>query len=61
VLEQRSKVWKLHEKLMYTATERIDRDFYTAAHEHTFYMCSASEGENGLLSTETSIERIQLN
>ena len=58
MLEQLSKVWKLHVKLMYyTATERIDRDFYAAAHKHTFYMCSVSEGEKGLFSTEISIKR----
>jgi hypothetical protein len=46
---------------MYAATERIDRDFYTAAHKHTFYMCSVSEGKKGLFSTEISVKRVQLN
>ena len=44
---------------MYTAIERIDRDFYTAAHNHTFYMRSVSEDEKGLFSIEISIKRIQ--
>ena len=51
----------VREKLMHTATEQRDRDFYTAAHIHTFYICSVSEGEKGLFSTEISIKRIQLN
>jgi hypothetical protein len=31
-------------------------DFCTAAHKHTFYICSVSEGEKGLFSTEISIK-----
>jgi hypothetical protein len=46
---------------MYTATEQTDKDFYTTAHKHTFYMCCVSEGEKGLFSIEISIKRIQLN
>jgi hypothetical protein len=55
VLNQLSKIWKLHEKLLYTGIS------YTAAHKCTFHVCSVSEGEKGLCGTETSIKKVQWN
>jgi hypothetical protein len=51
VLEQLSKVLKLHEKLMYAE----------AAHKNTSYICSISKCEKALFGTEISIKRIHMN